>query len=472
MILAAVVRLRLLGVPLERDEGEFAYMGQLLLQGIPPYAEAYNMKMPGIYAAYALIMAAFGQTCAGIRLGLLFVHAATTAVLFLLAKRLLGTRAALVSVCSFVMVSLSQSVLGAFAQAEHFVILCSVAGLFLLIRSRGTLFAGALLLGTGFLMKQHGAAFIAMGAFILGRRLKEPRACAVFLCGVILPFALTCLILALAGVFSRFWFWTFTYAYEYATATSLREALLTLADRLPALVSTTWPWWVLAGFGAASLLQDKKLRPAAPFLAAFLGFSVLSILPGFYFTRHYFLLLLPAAALLAGAGFVSRPALAIALLLLASARFLWAERDYLFRWDPATVSRMTYGENPFPETVAVAKYIEANTSPRDCVAVIGSEPEIYFYSKRRSCTGYIYAYPLMESHPYALQMQKDMIREIEARAPKILVFVAVPNSWARTERSETLLLRWLEDYEKGYEQVGLVKMAPPLWISILKRKAP
>ena len=33
---AAMVRIRLLDIPLERDEGEYAYTGQLLLQGIPP----------------------------------------------------------------------------------------------------------------------------------------------------------------------------------------------------------------------------------------------------------------------------------------------------------------------------------------------------------------------------------------------------------------------------------------------------
>lgn len=37
--------------PLERDEGEYAYAGQLMLQGIPPYQLAYNMKLPGTYAA-------------------------------------------------------------------------------------------------------------------------------------------------------------------------------------------------------------------------------------------------------------------------------------------------------------------------------------------------------------------------------------------------------------------------------------
>ena len=45
--LVIAIRIRLLGIPLERDEGEYAYAGQLMLQGIPPYKLAYNMKFPG-----------------------------------------------------------------------------------------------------------------------------------------------------------------------------------------------------------------------------------------------------------------------------------------------------------------------------------------------------------------------------------------------------------------------------------------
>ena len=48
--LVIAIRIRLLGIPLERDEGEYAYAGQLMLQGIPPYELAYNMKFPGTYA--------------------------------------------------------------------------------------------------------------------------------------------------------------------------------------------------------------------------------------------------------------------------------------------------------------------------------------------------------------------------------------------------------------------------------------
>src|SRR5512133_3089225 len=92
--LIVAIRIRLLGIPLERDEGEYAYAGQLILQGIPPYKLAYNMKFPGTYAAYALIMSLFGQTISGIHLGLLLVNTATSALIFLLGRHLMNNSTA------------------------------------------------------------------------------------------------------------------------------------------------------------------------------------------------------------------------------------------------------------------------------------------------------------------------------------------------------------------------------------------
>src|SRR6266699_4847657 len=83
-ILVVAIRIRLLGIPLERDEGEYAYAGQLILQGIPPYELAYNLKLPGTYLGYAAILRVFGETPAGIHIGLLLVNGcATLLVLFL-----------------------------------------------------------------------------------------------------------------------------------------------------------------------------------------------------------------------------------------------------------------------------------------------------------------------------------------------------------------------------------------------------
>ena len=77
ILLTVVVRVRLRDMPLERDEGEYAYAGQLMLDGVPPYKEAFNMKLPGTYVAYAMSMAVFGKTSTGVHLGLAVVNAAT-----------------------------------------------------------------------------------------------------------------------------------------------------------------------------------------------------------------------------------------------------------------------------------------------------------------------------------------------------------------------------------------------------------
>ena len=87
ILFVVFVRIRLLEIPLERDEGEYAYMGQLILQGIPPYSEAYNMKFPGTYLMYAVIMAIFGQTIEGIHIGLMIVNCAAILLMYLLARK-------------------------------------------------------------------------------------------------------------------------------------------------------------------------------------------------------------------------------------------------------------------------------------------------------------------------------------------------------------------------------------------------
>src|SRR5881409_2429318 len=93
IVVAFAIRARLRAMPLERDEGEYAYAGQLILQGVPPYKLAYNMKLPGTYAAYALLMAVFGQSASGIHVGLGLVNGASIALMFLIGRRLMDETA-------------------------------------------------------------------------------------------------------------------------------------------------------------------------------------------------------------------------------------------------------------------------------------------------------------------------------------------------------------------------------------------
>src|ERR1035441_3016700 len=219
ILFVIVVRVRRREMSLERDEGEYAYVGQLMLHGVPPYREAYAMKLPGTYAAYALIMAVFGQSASGIHLGLALVNAASIILMFRLGRRLLGDAAGVTAAVAFALLSLSPSVLGLAAHATHFVVLAALGGTLLLLRACGEevqsprskvqslgtevqgpkskvqsqeppsithhasritdhasrftlhapLFLAGLLFGVAFLMKQHGLFFGLFGAVYLLR---------------------------------------------------------------------------------------------------------------------------------------------------------------------------------------------------------------------------------------------------------------------------------------------------------------
>jgi hypothetical protein len=134
-----------------------------------------------------------------------------------------------------------------------------------------------------------------------------------------------------------------------------------------------------------------------------------------------------------------------------------AEGDFLFKLKPVEAGRMMYGINPFPESIKIAEYIKANSYKDDRIAVIGSEPQIYFYSDRKSATGYIYTYGLMEPHSYASKMQLEFIQEIETSKPKYIVLVNVPTSWGVRPDSDKTVIKWSETFLKqNYKTVGLV----------------
>src|SRR5205807_3841406 len=123
----------------------------------------------------------------------------------------------------------------------------------------------------------------------------------------------------------------------------------------------------------------------------------------------------------------------------APARPILAERKFFLESSPADASRMIYPESPFGESIRIAEYLREHTTRGDTIAVLGSEPQIYFYSNRHSATGYIYTYGLMEAQKYATQMQQEMIHEIERTRPKFLIFVVMPDSWLQRPESKPLI---------------------------------
>jgi hypothetical protein len=454
MVFFAFVRVRLRDLPLERDEGEFAYVGQLMLEGIPPYKIASNMKLPGTYAAYAAMMEIFGETTSGIRDGLILVNAAATILVFLLGKYLYGPLAGAVAGITYSFLSCRPGVLGLYAHATHFVVLAALAGILLLLcaidtERTGLLFGSGVCFGVAFLMKQPGILFaVFAGLYWLWREWGRPlpwrnlavRGGALF-AGLVLPFALTCVMLLRAGVFSSFWFWTWSYAQEYGSMTTLRDAWPMLRASLPWVVRPFVVWEIVA-IGLTAPLWSRYARAHGGFVASFFLVSVLAVCLGLYFRPHYFILLLPAAALCAGVGVCSvrqslrerrfgalvvwLPVFYFAVAFGISVRGQY--RTY-FHLDPAALNRKIFDRDPFLEAVGVGSYIKAHSLEQDTIGMFGSEPEICFYAARHCASSYLYTYPLMEKQKYAEQMRQDMMQQVQHAQPRFLVYADVARSW-------------------------------------------
>ena len=230
-----------------------------------------------------------------------------------------------------------------------------------------------------------------------------------------------------------------------------------------------WDLWIRIAelHPVIALAKPGKFRPL--FLVGMTIASALSVSMGLYFRPHYFVMLLPALSLFAGvaaayaAGTQHVITRVIALLVFAiSVAFPIATRaEYFFWMSPVDACRFRYGENPFPEAIKVADFLRENSGPDERLVVLGSEPEIYFYSGRQSATGFIYMYPLMEQQRFASKMQRQMIEEVEKNRPGFVVWVWTPMSWRVAASSERLLFQWADQYlNDNYRPVGLVNMPP------------
>ena len=505
VVAVMIVRLHAAPVPLERDEGEYAFMGQLILDGVPPYSEAANMKLPGIYYAYSAILTLFGQTATGVHMGLMAVNLISTIILFLIARRLFGAAGGCMAGVAFVVTSADTSVLGLFAHATQFVVMFALAGIWLLQESfksslhlsgkgrapspqlhpqgrreiykgkqRVYLLSGSgLCLGLALLMKQSGVFFALFGfiwvvyeAFrsrpmVWKRFLLESGSLAA---GIVMPYLAVLALMAHQGVLDRFWFWTVDYARSYASEVDLKIGAELFKLGIAPIIMSNPVIWLMTLAAMIGIWFPASGRKAAPFLLLFFVFSFLSVCPGLFFRQHYFVQLLPAAALYAGAAvwllgeaaakYTTRSgSLQFAALVAVTAFSLtsvFSMERALAASTPDQFSRSVYGANPFPESLKVADFIRKNTTSNDRIAVLGSEPQICFYAHRRSATEHIYMYGLMEPQPFALRMQQELIAQVEKSEPPFLVLATVSTSWLQRPESEKKLFFWLKDYINHY----------------------
>ncbi len=391
------------------------------------------------------MMALFGETTAGIHLGLLAVNLATIVLLFLLVRDLFDPLAGGIAAASYSLLSLSPSVLGMAAHATHFVNFFGVAATWALAGPAvGTnclcYFSADSFSERPFLMKQQGSfsvrlrhvgivsSLCALASLLLAEapgRMRgfrdsaqssplQPR---VSGCGV-------------RACLTSSGFGPLVYARGLAQQVSYRAGLDIFCRSCLPIVISNWPLAIAALLGAYLLGSDKYAGNVRWFVMAYFACSFSSVCPGCYFRPHYFIVPLAAVSIfsgVAGSWMIERARRpetnegipedrqrsllwpVVVLLLMAGAIVIWQQWEFFFSWTPAQACRLVYGLEPFVESPVIAEYVNRHSTPEQQMAVLGSEPQLYFYARRHAATGHLFAYPLTERNPFALKLQQDSV---------------------------------------------------------------
>jgi len=506
VLIFAILRYPFLEVPLQRDEGEYATMGLGILHGIPPYLEAYTMKLPGAAFLYAVIFWFLGPSTHSIHLTLLLVNAANMLLVAFLGRRWIGATGSLFAAAAYGTLSIGVGTLGLWLSAEHFSVLFLLSGACMMPSSLGKhasirLLLGSLFLGTSILMKQHAAFPAIVWLVVLGRMaLRGQGQIESIVCpgsiskhlplifGAVLAFFLPLLltggVMFFQGVFTSFWFWTFQYSIYYVSAVPPWLGWRYLQSGGSQVFPDGPLLWLLALAGIGILLWEPSLHSRStnkekrkeallqllPVTVA--GIAAVSV--GFFFRRNYFILLAPFAALLAGIAWETfwkftrslkylGNILGVAVLIV-SFGVLWEPLFLGWQKNPTAICRLVYGSNPFPEAVIVAKYLRQHTQSHEKIAILGSEPEIYFLADRSPAMPYIYVYEMMKPHPFAKKMQQEAIHCIKTSRPSWMIVVNILTSWESLldSKSELTFKDSLNSYlYQHYSLEGLVDLVSP-----------
>ena len=472
-------RWHLLSFPLERDEGEYAYMGSLLLKGYAPYTLAYNMKWPGVYFTYGLFMQIMGENLFAIRFGTMVYLLITILLVFSLLKKQFNLLAASMGALTYAFLSCSWHLLGQAAHATHFVVFYSLLGIWLIQEAMQTADKGksailitvsGIALFLALLCKQSAVFYVGFAIYLLVQARPNRRRHLFFFIGTMgVMVAITMAYFIFWGNFTNLIFWTFTYLAKYGTQVPLSWVPALFVRSIQSILGWgNWkgsleafmPLFLLGFLGLIALIfitiRTKQKGDAAVFAFS----SFLTVVPGFYFRDHYYLSALPAISL--GIAFLIYKLPHISWLVLGGLGVcLFFNLDFLFLKDPTLSCKAIYTRNPFSESPIIAKFIQANSHVGDKLLVLGSEPQLYFESKRQSSTGFIYMYPMMENHSYALEMQQQMSREIELNPPQLIVFVKIYSSWLTRPESHTYLTGWANNFTSTYYHlIGAMSVLP------------
>jgi 4-amino-4-deoxy-L-arabinose transferase-like glycosyltransferase len=468
-LLVAVLRIPLLNIPLERDEGEYAYIAWRLEHNELPYRDWVDQKPPGVFWVYRAALSLPMPPVPAIHVVAAAFSALTACALFLMMRMLAGQGWALMASALFVLLSADPRIQGTAANTEVFMLLPLTLSQWLFLycgpqnrRRWAVILACGVLTGVAVAFKQVAAAIWPFQVILYPFFFRvEKRWRSAFSFGALSLAGILMVWGGIAGYFharnglGALVYNVLTHNLEYINAIPWTERLKLCEKTLGELARTQGIAWLFAIIGLIAVWRTGRTAQVL-FLAQWLVAGVLGVSASGYFFPHYFQQLLPTLCALAAlgaeaiskAGFLQRASawrngmLGAGLLALPGifvTPFLLTEK-------PEEASRKIYPGSFCAEMQEMGRRLAEVTKPEDRVYVFGAEAEVLFYGRCVSATRYIFLFPLYGPYRDAREKQMATAQEISANQPAALLYL--PNSLFLVKGTEQFLTQWTQNYMK------------------------
>ncbi|HET8626844.1 MAG TPA: hypothetical protein VFL91_05475 [Thermomicrobiales bacterium] len=439
--LACLARWPYLDVPISADEGGYATAAYWWARGDTLYRNITITRPQGIFVVFRAIEALGLGSVRGIHLFAAGYNALSALVLLAVAARLWGRRVAYGAAALFALLMAVPYVEGYTANAELFMLLPLLAGVYCLVRAddrplgsaaaRGLLAGSGLLGALALLVKPSGAALLPLGALWLLWRGRAERA----------PWRAW---LGAEAALGAGWALGLGTALAHGLSTAPDQYLnAVLLYRLRAdsvlagatggdyfavntlyVVAHLLPVFLLAVAGLVAASRGAGRR-AGVFLWLWLATSFGGMALGGDWFLHYYQQLLPPLAVAAALGaralwrWPTWPALAVAQTLAVVTALLFAATVAPTFFRPADPATLPEYEPGVGAAAPVAAYLRAHTAPADTIYVAYDHADIYYVSQRRPAARWLHFRELTRT-PGAFAEQVARLAD-PATAPRYIV---------------------------------------------------
>jgi len=414
-------------VPLDRDEGAYAFIAQQWSRGAALYRDYFDHKPPPVYMAYRLGFAGGGERLAAVRV-LFASAAAATALACAVAGWLLHGQAACAALtalaaCVFLNSPLVQ---GETANTETLMVLASAWGACALLhglrarRTRCVVVAGVCC-GTAALAKPVAALETLFFAGWLVTQSARPLPQLLrFAGGVLVPFVAWGSYAVTQGTLAASFDAVVLYNVRYAGGATVplwaRVAAIPIDHGLPLALL----WAGVAGCTLTALRADSRPPNFA------LGWTIAALagtLAGGRIYDHYYQALVPPMAVALGVSIAAvthrapgRAALGATVV--AVTLGLWP--PVAASWRFATTGA---GGDRVDWQLPLATVLRQLTNPTETILVWGAEPYLYFAAERRPVSRFIYTYPLLGDTEQTRRARHELFAAVERQGPAAIVVV-------------------------------------------------